>query len=68
MTATYLGTAPTFFAAYRAWQQTPPPSWDDVRWLGIAGCVLAGEQQLVAEARRLARKKRVNAQPASSLG
>jgi len=26
--------APTFFAAYRAWQQTPPPSWDDVRWLG----------------------------------
>ena len=26
--------APTFFAAYRAWQQTSPPSWDDVRWLG----------------------------------
>jgi L-lactate dehydrogenase (cytochrome)/glycolate oxidase len=25
--------APAFFAAYRAWQQTPPPSWDDVRWL-----------------------------------
>jgi pre-mycofactocin synthase len=28
------GPAPTFFAAYRAWQQTPPPSWDDVSWLG----------------------------------
>jgi heme/flavin dehydrogenase (mycofactocin system) len=27
-------SAPTFFEAYRAWQQTPPPSWDDVRWLG----------------------------------
>jgi heme/flavin dehydrogenase (mycofactocin system) len=26
--------APTFFTAYRAWQDTAPPSWDDVRWLG----------------------------------
>jgi pre-mycofactocin synthase len=26
--------APTFFAAYRAWQASAPPSWDDVRWLG----------------------------------
>jgi heme/flavin dehydrogenase (mycofactocin system) len=25
--------APTFFAAYRAWQQQPPPTWDDVAWL-----------------------------------
>jgi isopentenyl diphosphate isomerase/L-lactate dehydrogenase-like FMN-dependent dehydrogenase len=25
--------APTFFGAYGAWLQTPPPSWDDVRWL-----------------------------------
>lgn len=25
--------APTFFAAYRAWQETSPPSWDDVSWL-----------------------------------
>jgi L-lactate dehydrogenase (cytochrome)/glycolate oxidase len=25
--------APTFFAAYRQWAATPPPSWDDVRWL-----------------------------------
>jgi L-lactate dehydrogenase (cytochrome)/glycolate oxidase len=25
--------APTFFAAYRAWQRTPPPSWADVAWL-----------------------------------
>jgi heme/flavin dehydrogenase (mycofactocin system) len=25
--------APTFFEAYGEWAQTPPPSWDDVRWL-----------------------------------
>jgi heme/flavin dehydrogenase (mycofactocin system) len=25
--------APTFFSAYGQWMQTPPPSWDDVRWL-----------------------------------
>jgi pre-mycofactocin synthase len=25
--------APTFFGAYSEWMQTPPPSWDDVRWL-----------------------------------
>ncbi len=24
---------PTFFGAYGMWMQTPPPSWDDVRWL-----------------------------------
>ncbi|POX56520.1 alpha-hydroxy-acid oxidizing enzyme [Streptomyces sp. Ru71] len=27
------GDAPTFFGAYGEWMQTPPPSWDDVRWL-----------------------------------
>jgi pre-mycofactocin synthase len=27
------GPAPTFFGAYGEWMQTPPPSWDDVRWL-----------------------------------
>ncbi|MER7003738.1 pre-mycofactocin synthase MftD [Dactylosporangium sp. NPDC000555] len=27
------GTTPTFFGAYGQWMQTPPPSWDDVRWL-----------------------------------
>jgi heme/flavin dehydrogenase (mycofactocin system) len=27
------GVAPTFFGAYREWMQTPPPSWDDVRWM-----------------------------------
>jgi pre-mycofactocin synthase len=27
------GSAPSFFGAYGAWMQTPPPSWDDVRWL-----------------------------------
>ena len=25
--------APTFFAAYYEWMQTPPPTWDDVAWL-----------------------------------
>ena len=25
--------APTFFAAYGEWMQTPPPSWADVAWL-----------------------------------
>lgn len=25
--------APTFFNAYGEWMQTPPPSWDDLRWL-----------------------------------
>jgi heme/flavin dehydrogenase (mycofactocin system) len=24
---------PTFFASYGEWMQTPPPSWDDLRWL-----------------------------------
>jgi pre-mycofactocin synthase len=27
------GPAPGFFAAYRAWQQVKPPSWDDIAWL-----------------------------------
>jgi pre-mycofactocin synthase len=25
--------APTFFQVYGEWMQTPPPSWEDVRWL-----------------------------------
>jgi L-lactate dehydrogenase (cytochrome) len=25
--------APGFFAAYRAWQAVPPPSWGDIAWL-----------------------------------
>jgi heme/flavin dehydrogenase (mycofactocin system) len=25
--------APTFFGVYGQWMQTPPPSWEDVRWL-----------------------------------
>lgn len=28
-----IGDAPTFFGAYGEWQQTPPPSWDDIEWL-----------------------------------
>jgi heme/flavin dehydrogenase (mycofactocin system) len=24
---------PTFFGAYGAWMQTPPPSWEDVAWM-----------------------------------
>lgn len=27
------GEAPTFFGAYYEWQQTPPPTWEDVEWL-----------------------------------
>lgn len=27
------GDAPTFFGAYGTWMQTPPPTWEDVRWL-----------------------------------
>ncbi len=27
------GEPPTFFGAYGAWMQTPPPSWDDLRWV-----------------------------------
>src|SRR5580704_17591822 len=27
------GDPPTFFGAYGAWMQTPPPSWEDVAWL-----------------------------------
>lgn len=25
--------APTFFGSYGEWMQTPPPSWEDLRWL-----------------------------------
>ncbi|MEU6140533.1 pre-mycofactocin synthase MftD [Streptomyces sp. NPDC047081] len=27
------GVAPAFFGAYGQWMGTPPPSWDDVRWM-----------------------------------
>jgi heme/flavin dehydrogenase (mycofactocin system) len=27
------GEPPTFFGAYGEWMGTPPPSWDDVKWL-----------------------------------
>ena len=27
------GPAPTFFAAYGEWMQTPLPTWDDIAWL-----------------------------------
>jgi heme/flavin dehydrogenase (mycofactocin system) len=27
------GPAPRFFGAYGEWMMTPPPSWDDLRWL-----------------------------------
>jgi len=26
--------APTFFGAYGEWMNTPPPSWEDVAWIG----------------------------------
>jgi pre-mycofactocin synthase len=31
--ATDGGPPPTFFGAYGEWMQTPPPTWDDVKWL-----------------------------------
>jgi len=31
--ATGQAQPPTFFGAYGEWLQTPPPSWDDLRWL-----------------------------------
>jgi heme/flavin dehydrogenase (mycofactocin system) len=31
--ATGDGAPATFFAAYGEWMQTPPPTWDDLRWL-----------------------------------
>jgi pre-mycofactocin synthase len=27
------GLPPTFFGAYGEWMMTPPPSWDDVKWM-----------------------------------
>ncbi|WP_210588507.1 pre-mycofactocin synthase MftD [Streptomyces sp. GESEQ-35] len=27
------GTAPAFFGAYGEWMGTPPPTWDDIRWM-----------------------------------
>jgi pre-mycofactocin synthase len=27
------GPPPTFFGAYRQWMESPPPTWEDVRWL-----------------------------------
>jgi pre-mycofactocin synthase len=27
------GPVPTFFGAYAEWMTTPPPSWDDLRWM-----------------------------------
>ncbi|WP_369254078.1 pre-mycofactocin synthase MftD [Streptomyces sp. R35] len=27
------GEVPTFFGAYGEWMQTPPPTWEDVKWL-----------------------------------
>ncbi|WP_018157875.1 pre-mycofactocin synthase MftD [Demetria terragena] len=27
------GSAPTFFGAYFEWMTTPPPTWDDVKWM-----------------------------------
>jgi heme/flavin dehydrogenase (mycofactocin system) len=27
------GAAPTFFGAYGEWMQTPPPTWEDVKWI-----------------------------------
>ena len=31
--ASFGDPAPTFFGAYGSWMQTPPATWDDVKWL-----------------------------------
>ena len=36
------GDAPTFFSAYYDWMNTPPPSWDDVQWMGKEWAQLSG--------------------------
>lgn len=36
------GAAPTFFGAYREWMATPPPQWEDVRWMADTWRQLAG--------------------------
>jgi len=36
------GSAPTFFGAYYEWMTTPPPSWDDVAWMGKEWKALSG--------------------------
>jgi heme/flavin dehydrogenase (mycofactocin system) len=36
------GPAPTFFAAYYEWMNTPPPSWEDVSWMREQWAQLSG--------------------------
>ena len=46
--------APAFFDAYGEWMQTPPPSWDDLRWLveQWGGSVMIKGVMRVDDARR----------------
>jgi len=46
--------APTFFGAYGEWMGTPPPSWDDVRWLAEqwGGAVMLKGVSRVDDAKR----------------
>ncbi len=48
--------APRFFDAYRAWQRTPPPTWQDIAWLRErwAGPFVLKGISRVADARRAA--------------
>ncbi|MEX0426576.1 pre-mycofactocin synthase MftD [Nocardioides sp. DS6] len=41
------GSAPTFFGAYYEWMTTPPPSWDDVAWMGKEWKALSGRPFLL---------------------
>ena len=54
--------APTFFAAYGEWMQSPLPTWDDVAWMreqwggpfmlkGVAGSTTPGEPSTLASPR-----------------
>ncbi|WP_148573789.1 pre-mycofactocin synthase MftD [Nocardioides caldifontis] len=36
------GKGPTFFGAYYEWMTTPPPTWDDVRWMREQWAQLSG--------------------------
>lgn len=37
------GSGPTFFGAYYEWMTTPPPTWDDVRWMQEQWAQMSGK-------------------------
>ena len=52
--------APTFFGAYGEWMMTPPPSWEDLRWLREQwdGPFMLKGVMRVDDARRARRRRR----------